>query len=168
MAGERGLAKQIRTGLDEADFVNIDKLRTDPLDQLLERKPVRQHLKEFGVLFSLIFTAIAGYLIWKQRAPFTTIFLSILALTLTWCAYRAPNLLHPVWKQWMAFADFLGTIVTGIILIASWIILIIPVAIMLRIIRKKVMDCRYGAPVGSYWEERDPKKDDFQLLHNQF
>lgn len=168
MAGERGLAEQIRTGLDVASTCKAVKQNIEPLDRMLYRKPVRQHVKEFAILFATIFVLIAGFLIWKQRAPLWSLGLLIGASALTWSAYKAPQLLHPIWKGWMRFAEILGTIVTSLILLISWVFLVIPMALLLRVFQKKVMDCSYKAPVQTYWENRDPKKSDFKLLINQY
>lgn len=168
MAGKRGLAEQVRVGLGEAKVVKNTRPQICHLDQRLHRKTLRQHVKEFGVLFAFIFIAIAGYLIWKQRAPFWTISLLLLACAFTWSAYRAPSLLYPFWKGWMKLAEGLSFVVTGFILVTSWLLIIVPMAIILRLIQKKVMDCRYKADVNSYWEERDSKKNDFKLLDKQF
>ncbi len=169
MAGKRGLAEQIRVGLEEVQTVQKVQSKTlDPLEQLLFRKTVRQHVKEFGALFATIFLAISAFLIWRQTAPYWTIALLLLSTAMVYGAYAAPRALHPVWKGWMKFAEALGVLVTSLILFTAWSLIVIPMALLLRIIGKRVMDCTYKAPVGSYWEEREPGKDDFKLLERQY
>ena len=78
MAGEGRLAEQIRTRLElvqpkrEFTVVNgkgASDVEISPLDVMLFRKPIRQHVKEFGCVFGLIMLIGAWYLVHKRAAP---------------------------------------------------------------------------------------------------
>lgn len=172
MAGERGLARKIRTRLDsEPDVTTMNPVvgqKKDVLDELSFNKPIRQHVKEFGALFGAIGFGVAAFLLYRHGVTTGVYAFSAVAVVFSLLGYAAPKLLYPVWKAWMALAHVLGGFMNMVILTIAWLIVIIPIAILLKIIGKKVMDLRYGAPVDSYWEVREEKLHDFKLLDRQF
>jgi len=176
MAGERGLAQQIRTGLetktDSAPSLRIIpgvKGKRDPLEDLFFRKPVRHHVKEFGALFALITLLVTGYLLYyKDISVQSTTALFIITAAFLYFGYFQPRILYPVWKGWMAFAEKIGFVMTLVIMSITWVIVLIPTAIALNVIRKRVMNCAFREDVATYWDERDPKLNDFKLLERQF
>ena len=177
MAGDRGLAEQVRTRLErDGESVTVQPVQklssesasTDPLDEVQHRKPVRRHIKDFVCVFSIIFLLVGLYFT-RTRDTVTPTVVAVLA-SAAFCAlgYYAPRVLLPVWRGWMKFAMFLGIIVTTIIISLAWALVVIPTAMVLRIVRKRVMDMSYGLDVESYWEERDAKLNDYKLLERQF
>ena len=80
----------------------------------------------------------------------------------------APRSLVPVWQGWMKFAHYLGLVVTGILLVSMWVGIVVPIGILVRLLKVKIMDMRFRAPVSTYWEERDPALHDFKLLERQW
>jgi hypothetical protein len=170
MAGKGGLAEQIRVGLETEPAVKPagkDKVR-DPLDELSYGKPVSQHVREFGVLMGAVFVAIAAIQIYKHGSTTGPFVWSLLAGLFVSLGLLAPRALHPAWKGWMAFAHVLGFVSTTIILSVAWTIMLVPLGFLLRVLSIRVMDMTFRAPVQTYWESRDPKLDDFQLLRRQF
>jgi hypothetical protein len=68
----------------------------------------------------------------------------------------------------MALGMFLGTIVTGILLGLVWVLMFIPISIILRVLRIKVMDMSYRTDVKSYWLDIPAAKANFKLLERQY
>ncbi|NMC63571.1 MAG: hypothetical protein GYA55_10450 [SAR324 cluster bacterium] len=172
MAGKGSLAEEIRTGLSEKVQVSLSLVssspKKDPLDELYFRKSIRQHVKEFVCIFAIITLIMGGYRIYWHSDMTWGLSLAAFAVLLLGLGYLAPNLIRPVWKGWMRFAEKISIVMSVVILGIAWIVALIPIAIMLRFFRTKVMDLRFNAPVESYWEMRDPKHDDFKLLKRQF
>lgn len=168
MAGEGGLAEQIRTGLDEQFVGQLEiEEQVDPLDELWFRKPIRQHIKEFGCVLAIILVVVAA--ISAKRGSFELALVwAISAFVITVVAYHYPSLLKPVWKGAMALGHYLGMIVTFAILSATWTIVLLPIAALLKILRVRVMNMKFKEPVDSYWERRDPATCDFKFLERQF
>lgn len=174
MAGKGGLAEQIRTGLDEeqrshrmSTVASRQPQNTDPLDELSFRKPIRQHIKEFGAIIGAICLLIAAVKFYKGGVLTPTL-LTIFAVTFSGVAYTAPRSMRPVWELWMKLAHALSIVMTTLILGIAWYIVLIPIALLLKLLRTKVMDCSFKAPVTTYWEVRNEKYDDFRLLERQF
>lgn len=172
MAGEGGLAKQVRTGLDSASAKVValapKSTKIDPLDELSFNKPIREHVREFGVLFAAIcfgFGAIRGY---RHESLNGTYILSALGVVFLTLGYLAPRILHPVWKAWMAFAHYLSIVMTFVVMSVTWVVAFVPMALFLKILGIKRIDQSFGGKTDSYWEKRDPKHDNFALLERQF
>jgi hypothetical protein len=111
---------------------------------------------------------ISAVLIGREKHPTLAGGLIFFALLFWSAAVYAPRLMLPVWRVWMKLAEALGLIMTHILLTGIWIILMIPVALLLKIVGIKVMDRTFRAKVDSYWEKRNPKQNDFKLLTRQF
>ena len=168
MAGQRELAREVRTGLTVVEGNKGKAVKINKLDELWYRKPVRQHVKEFAALFSIIFLVIAGAQIYFGKPSVWPMFLISAAIIFTFLGYKAPFLLRPVWSGWMKFAHVLGIVMTTLILFLAWAIVLLPIAYLLRFIRIKVMDMDFKTNVSTYWEEREDKHNDFKLLERQF
>lgn len=180
--GRQGrLADEVRTGLTPSQLnpsleivppvrAATPSLRreTGPLDELSYGKPVRAHVREFAALFALILVGIAGWTMWKGGSVVESTALLPPAGLLYFIGVKFPRLLLPVWRSWMALAKVLHLVMTPFILTVAWVAVVIPIALLLRALRIKVVDTTYRAPVDSYWKARDPKKDDFTLLERQF
>lgn len=167
MAGKGGLAKEVRAGLELAE-PKAPAVQPDFLDELWFRKPIRQHIREFAQVFALIFLAIAGVSAYRHGANWLSNSMLSAAIVILLGGYKTPKLLHPLWKGWMAIGHGLGVVMSTVILAIAWTIVLLPMAALLKLIGKKVMDTTYGAPVQSYWENRDPKLDNFKLLERQY
>ena len=165
------MANEVRTGLEDTPLVAraavVDK-RVDPLDASWMGKPVRQHIKEFGQIFSTLFFAIAAFKAYHNKSVETLLIWSSLAVVFGVLGYRAPHVLHPLWKGWMKLAHYLSIVMTFVILSLAWTIGFLPMAFILRILGIKRIDTSYKTGVATYWESRDPKYDDFKRLENQF
>lgn len=191
MAGNRGLAEQIRVGLEDEEEITVISLaakdsrgtkdfeaywagiprrtdRRDPLDELWFQKPIRTHILEFGVVFCLLGAIVANFLLWKGAHPGWALAIVTATTGLLALARFAPRAARPLWKGWMRVAEILSFIVTGTILTVTWVAMLTPMSALLRVLGIKVMDLSYGTGQASYWEDRDPKQDAVALFKNQY
>jgi hypothetical protein len=144
------------------------------LDALYYKRPVREHVREFGTLFAAVFLIVIAYRMWGG-APAAPLFLdrwnvllALLAVASFVLGRIAPSVLLPVWRAWMKFAEILSMVTTPVIVTILWVVVVIPVALLLKVMRVRVMNTSFREPVDTYWESRDPKKSDFKLLERQF
>ncbi len=141
----------------------------DPLNELSFRKPIWMHVREFAAIIAAIALCVVAF---KHYRGTLTLELSLYITTLALVFYLVgrikPIILYPIWKGWMWLGHALGIIMSSIVLGVGWIILMIPVAVLLKILSKKVMDLSFKAPVETYWEERTDRSNDFKLLERQF
>lgn len=169
MAGKGSLAEEIRTGLEKIVVFSVVKpaKKTNPLDELFHGKVVRKHVQEFACVMSIVALLVGGYRAYRYRELILAISLLAVSIVLLAIGYLAPAVLRPVWKGWMTFAEKLGQVVTFIFLSLAWFAGFVPVAIIARLCGAKTMDLSFRAPVESYWEQKDPKTNDFKLLEKE-
>jgi len=172
VAGARGLAHEIRVGLESSESVTavaeqISKKR-DPLLELSFGKPVRQHVKEFGLLFAVIGTCVAAVKLYRGRETTEWMMWLAPAMLFAVLGLYAPRVLLPVWRAWMKLAHYLSLVMTSVVLTIAWCVGVIPIAGVMKIFGVKPMDLSYGANRTSYWETRNPKYDDFKRLELQW
>lgn len=172
MAGKGTLAKEIRTGLIEEPSLHLRLVNSapdiDPLDQLYFRKSIRQHVREFACVIGIVSLIIAGFRVYKHADFKWGIGLLILAIFVVFLGYEKPSFLQPLWRAWMNIAEKIALVVSMVILSIAWTFVLVPIALIVRFFKTRVMDLSFRAPVESYWEVRDKKNDDFQLLKRQY
>ena len=175
MAREGRLAHQVRTGLGgakltvvEASVPRVSESKQGPLDRLYYRRPVRVHVQEFGALFGTIFLFVAAYLLWQGGSSHLSGLLVASAGLVVLLGYRMPLALYPIWKGWMALAHGLGLVVTFLLIAAVWCMVTTPIAVLLKLMGKHLMDLSFDPNAATYWEDRDPSKHSFQLIERQY
>ena len=132
-------------------------------------KPVRQHIKEFAQLFGIIFTGITVYWLWVQPDAMVKIGAWFLpGAVIIFFGYRRPYWLYHLWKGWMKLGEFLNMLVSPVLLALFWTVGMVPIAVLLKIFGKRVMDTSYKLPVESYWEVRNETGGDFKQLTKQY
>ena len=173
MAGQGKLAAEVRAGLSVVEGRRgmnqvASNVPANKLDELLFRKPVRQHVKEFADIFAIIFVAVAAVKIYHGSSIMLGAVLCAVGVGIEMLGAYAPALLHPLWKGWMAFAHVLGTVMTTLILSVAWYVALLPIAMILKTLRVKVTHTTFREPVSTYWEDREERLNDFKLLERQF
>ncbi len=172
MAGARRLADEVRVGLEDTVSltvaVNNDARRKDPLEESWFGKPVRHHVREFGLLFAAIgFSLVAVKLYRGAEMPDVVSWIGA-ATAFALLGLFAPRVLLPLWRGWMKLAHYLSIVMTSVILSLAWCIGFLPMAGLLRVLGIKRMDLSYKSGATTYWESRDAKYDDFKRLELQF
>jgi hypothetical protein len=138
------------------------------LDQREYGKSVRQHVREFGVLFGVVCLIIAGYQAYKFGRISVAGYWTAAALALSLAGYAVPLVLYPLWRAWMAFAHVLGAVMTSVILFITWVLMLLPMALVLHLVGKRVMEMGFRTAQPSYWEPKKRETTDFKLLERQF
>lgn len=81
-------------------------------------------------------------------------------LSLAW-----PGPARPVYRAWMAFAHVLGRINTTVLLTLFWLVMVVPLALVFKLIRRDALSRRIGG--ASYWVEKRLPADS-KAYFNQF
>lgn len=76
-----------------------------------------------------------------------------------------PNLLFIFYKQWIRLGDFLGSIISKIILAVMFYGLFTPISFILKVLNKDLLNKNIDASNKSYWIIR---KQQPQSMKNQF
>lgn len=170
MEGARRLEEQVRVGLNQNDdqIQPKGKVARDPLDVISFGKPVRRHVRDFGSLFCLVGCVVGAWKLYKH-APVAEVgaYLSI-GLTFALLGISAPRVLLPLWRGWMKIAHYLSVVMTFVLLSVTWCVGFIPMAFVLKCCGIRRMNVSFKDGSESYWEERDPKYDDFKRMELQY
>ena len=113
--------------------------------------PSRKELRQFGVTLIVGFALLAGLLYWRGKVHFAYILggVGILAGLLSIVTERPAKVIY---KGWMTWGSFMGTVVTRIVLTFLFFVVISPVALFFRCIGRDALRLRKGTK-DSYWQD---------------
>jgi len=118
--------------------------------------------KSFGIVFFIVFLLVALY-------PLTTgqdIRLWALATSLIFLTLGLVNskILTPLNKLWFKFGIFLGKIISPLIMGAIFFLVVTPIGLIMRLLRKDILGLKFNNNK-SYWIEKTGPKS---KMKNQF
>lgn len=122
--------------------------------------------RAFGglVVVALIILGIADW--WREGR--IAAWLLVLALVVLLPTVLRPSLLAPATRAWLALGAWLHRIVSPITLGVLYFGMITPLALVLRLGRRDVLERRFEPGADTYWIERDPPGPDIAGLPRQF
>ena len=110
----------------------------------------KKEKKDIRIVF-LVFSAIFSFVAWRLYPSITgTIFLGIVLFLLPALTFF-PTVLRPLFRLWMKFAAVLGKFNAMLLLTIIFLLIILPMGLIMRILRKDPMKRRIPHE-GSYWE----------------
>ena len=118
--------------------------------------------KSFGIVFFVVFLLIAIYplinggdiRIWSATISFVFLVLGLLN----------SSILTPLNKIWFKFGIILGKIISPVIMAIIFFLVVTPTGLIMRILRKDVLNLKYNQNK-SYWIEKEGPKS---KMKNQF
>ena len=118
--------------------------------------------RNFGIVFFIIFLLIAVYPILKGNdIRIWSLLISFVFLIL---GLINSKLLTPLNKLWFKFGLLLGKIVTPLIMGFIFFIVVTPIGILMRLLRKDLLNLKYNEKK-TYWIEKTGPKS---KMKNQF
>lgn len=124
-------------------------------------------VRNFGLTFAVVFVLIAlSPVVLRGEHPryWALVFGGVFAAT----AYLAPGLLKPLNLLWFKLGMLLHKVVNPIVLGIMFAICITPVALVLRLLGKKLIPLTFESDKSSYWIERVPPGPAPDSLRRQF
>ena len=110
--------------------------------------------RSFGILFSILFALIAFWPIINGNPlrlwpiPISVIFLILGLLN--------SKLLNPLNVVWVKFGELLGRIIAPIVMALIYFIIITPIGLFMRLIRKDLLNLKFSK-ANTYWIKREKK-----------
>ena len=118
--------------------------------------------RSFGIVFSIVFLLIALYpLINGENLRLWSLIISIVFIVL---GIINSNLLKPLNKLWFKFGLLLGKIISPIVMGIIFFIVVTPIAILMRLLRKDLLKLKFNKN-NSYWIQKSGPKS---KMKNQF
>ena len=118
--------------------------------------------RSFGIVFFIVFLLIALYpLNHSEEIRTWSLLISLIFLVL---GLLNSKILTPLNKLWFKFGIFLGKIISPIILGIIFFLVVTPIGLFMRLLRKDLLNLRYNKKK-SYWIEKNGPKS---KMKNQF
>ena len=118
--------------------------------------------RSFGIVFFVVFLFIALYpLSYSGQIIKWSLVISLIFLVL---GLINSKILTPVNKIWFKFGIFLGNIISPIIMAIVFFLIVTPIGLIMRVLRKDLLNLKFNTKK-SYWiEKKGPKSK----MKNQF
>lgn len=114
-------------------------------------------LREFCLLFCAVSGIMGGIGLWKGSpywAWFAGISIGFLLAGLFFpMAFRRP------YRLWMSLAFIMSWFMTRLILIFAFFLIMTPMALLLKILRKDILEKGLNKEAGTYWKRYEPVQD---------
>ena len=118
--------------------------------------------RSFGIVFFVVFLLIALYpLISNGEIRIWSLIVSLIFLVL---GLMSSKFLNPLNKLWFKFGLFLGKIITPIIMGIIFFLVVTPIGLIMKVLRKDLLNLRYNKNK-TYWIEKSGPKS---KMKNQF
>ncbi len=114
--------------------------------------------RSFGILFTVVFALIAGWMAWRGKTLWPWFAGASAAFLLV--SFTFPKALRPLNIVWMKLGLLLGAIVSPIVLGIIYFLVITPVALFFKMTKRDVLNRKYEPSLASYWIDRDPPGPD--------
>lgn len=127
------------------------------------KKITNKNLKSFGIIWSTIFFIISFYpLINNSKINILSLSISILFILISiW----NPRILKYFYILWIKLGNFIGYYISIIIMFLLYFFLFTPISLILKILRKDLLNKKIDLKTNSYWLER---KDQPNSMRKQF
>ena len=119
--------------------------------------------RKFGLFFTTIFLLASSYSHYIDSEVMIYIFGIICGIFLIITIINADALL-PLNKLWMKFGILLGMIFTPIVMGIIFFVVVTPIAIIIRLLKKDLLNLKFNKN-NSYWIEKNEQKS---KMKNQF
>ena len=125
----------------------------------------KKEFRKFGITIG-VFLILVGLVLFLRRSDYA---MTVGIIGTAFCAIGLilPVLLRPFYIIWMSLASVLGFIMTRVILSLVFYLIFTPVGLVLRLLRKDLLNRKIEPDKQSYWElrpeeEYDPKSSEKQ------
>jgi carbamoyltransferase len=109
-------------------------------------------LRRFGFTLTAMFALLGAIFTWRHRMAARP--LTLLAVLFFLASTFSPSLLRFVRRPWMMIARFLETIASSILLTLVFFLIVTPLGLLQRFVRKRPLDLRFKGSESSYWRAR--------------
>jgi len=112
-----------------------------------------KEIQRFGLIAFLFFGCLCALGFWRQKVIITSLFGALSLLGLGFLLFPRP--LMPIYKGWLKIANFIGKIITTMILTLAYYLVITPSALVKRVFGGRPLPTRPDKNIDSYWVPRD-------------
>ncbi|MBS38984.1 MAG: hypothetical protein CMO26_24065 [Thiotrichales bacterium] len=122
--------------------------------------------RTFGFVFAVVFAIIAAWPLMDGEG--IRLWAATICGAFTLVAVVIPRLLAPLNRLWMAFGDVLHRITNPLVLGIMFFGVITPMALVMRVLRKDLLNLKRRPNAESYWVEKTPPGPPPETMKHQF
>ena len=127
------------------------------------RNPSAKQLRSFSVATVTGFLLIA-LIAWRKDALAVAAVVLFLSILIVLAQFYRP-LLRQLYRWWMGVSSILGWLSSRIILTLIFYLVFTPVALLLKLIGKALLDLHFPDERNTYWQRRDRSRSDLEKMY---
>ena len=108
--------------------------------------------RSFGLLFSLVFFALALWLLTKKGE--INLYLILISLIFLILGLFNSKILSPLNKAWIKLGEILGRIIAPVVMAIVYFLILTPISLIVRLIGKDLIGMKFSNDIKSYWVKR--------------
>lgn len=132
-------------------LAEVKSLRSEPRD-----------LRKFGLVVGGVFALLGLWFLYRHKSY--AWYCLAPGLILMGLGLVAPRSLRPVFYGWMTLGMALGIVVSSILLTGLFYLVVTPIGLLTRLMRKDFLSLTLEPDASTYWGRREsaPKKSDYE------
>jgi len=131
-------------------------------------QPKRKELRNFGLMFGVIFTGIGLYQLYINTAETARMTLWVLGGLFYITGLAVPVVLKPIYMAWMKFAFVLGWVNTRIIITLIFFLVITPIGLVMRLVKGDFLAEKWDKNAETYWHKIEHLQSQKEHFNRQF
>ncbi len=123
------------------------------LEELQQLSTTRRDLRKFGLVVGGVFAVLGGWFLFRHKTYWP--YFLVPGGLLVFFGLVAPRALKSVYLAWMALAFTMGLVVSSLVLSLCFFLVITPLALLARLMRKDFLSLKINPTAQSYWLRRE-------------
>jgi len=112
--------------------------------------------RNFGLVFFIVFLLIGFWPLFNENSPrMWSLIISVIFLIL---GLLNSKILTPLNSLWFKFGEFLGLIISPIVMAAIFFLVVTPTGIIMKILGKDLLKIKFQKNIKSYWIKKEKIK----------
>ena len=108
--------------------------------------------RSFGLLFFVVFLALALWLLFKNGE--INLYLISIGLIFLVLGLLNSKILTPLNKAWVKLGEILGRIIAPIVIAIVYFFILTPISLLVRLFGKDLIGMKFSNDIKSYWVKR--------------
>jgi hypothetical protein len=111
--------------------------------------------RSFGILFFIVFSIIS---IWPiLSGGELRVWSFIVAIIFLIMGITKSRFLTPLNIAWIKFGEFLGVIISPLIMGLVYFLVLLPIGILMRVLGKDLLSLKFNKNIETYWNKKEAK-----------
>lgn len=133
----------------------------------IKKEITPKDIRSFGLILGLILAFVSSRIFFKFHSG-NFIYLAYLSGISVILTLFFPFLMMPVYRAWMKAAGVIGWFNTRVILILCFYIVMAPIGVFLRLVRRDLLGLSIDKKAASYWLHREKRAPEPGQYEKQF